>query len=297
MSWHTIPEHFDLVAFSVSVVSVSWYGLFFGVGLLVASSLFYFLAKAESSPFRVSADESFDITILSVVGMVLGARIGFAILYGREFFLEQPWLLVLPFDLQTGKWVGISGMSAYGGIIGAILGLSFSLRGRPRVWWALLDNMAVSAPLGIFFGRIGNFISGELFGRATNMSWAMAFPRSGDFALRHPSQLYEAFSEGIMLFLLLFLLLRKRMVPGRVFSLALIFYGGIRFWLEFYREPDWNDPLLLGWMTRGQLFSLPTIFLGIIIFWWLGRRESGILSRQESCDLDGKKQESPFQIP
>ena len=162
-------------------------------------------------------------------------------------------------------------MASHGGIVGALIGFLLWARKAKVDGWAVADNAAVLAPVGIFLGRIANFINGELWGRATQVPWAVIFPESGTQIPRHPSQLYEALGEGLVLGLTMFWLRSKNpRSSGRVTGAFFVVYGVIRTALEFFREPDLGDPLWAG-LSRGQWFSVGLVILGAGIWWWRGR--------------------------
>ena len=177
--------------------------------------------------------------------------------YNFEKWLEDPlWLIRV--------WEG--GMSFHGGLLGVIVAIAIYCYQKKRHFFDITDFIAPIVPLGLGFGRIGNFIGGELWGRPTDLPWGMVFPHVDDLA-RHPSQLYQAFLEGILLFSIVFWFSAKPRPRMAVSALFLIFYGSFRFLVEFVRQPDAHIPeLLLGWMTRGQLLSIPMVILGMLIF-------------------------------
>lgn len=275
--WRNVLERIDPELFSLGSVSVSWYGVCFLLGGIVALVFFRRLTRRGASEDRLTDGAFFDCAMLVTLGAVAGARIGYAAIYNPAFFLEYPLAIFSPFDPETGVWTGIAGMSAHGGMAGALLGLWVFSRKERMLWWSLADKLALSAPLAIFFGRIGNFLVGELPGRPTDASWGIVFPRALDGQLRHPSPLYEAFGEGLLLFLFLRLLSKKRRPPGELFAWSLGLYGAFRFALEYFREPDPQLGFFWGSFTMGQWLSLALIAVSGTIVWWLRARKNAIL--------------------
>ncbi|WP_067615632.1 prolipoprotein diacylglyceryl transferase [Dissulfuribacter thermophilus] len=250
----------DPVIFRIGPFAVRWYGIMYLVGFLCA----WILVKREIkrqlvTPERVNLELAHLESLMAylIIGVILGGRIGYCLFYNLDYFLEHPLEIF-------ATWHG--GMSFHGGAIGAIAaGLIFCKRYKESFFkWA--DRFVWPAPIGLGLGRIANFINGELFGRPSDVPWAMIFPGGGPIP-RHPSQLYEALLEGPILFLLLSLLKGKDRYPGGLFSLFLIIYGFLRFFAEFFREPDPQlGFILFGWMTMGQILSLCMICVGIILF-------------------------------
>ncbi|HPK53407.1 MAG TPA: prolipoprotein diacylglyceryl transferase, partial [Smithellaceae bacterium] len=186
--------------------------------------------------------------------------------------LQHPLEIILPFDFSAGiKFTGLSGMSYHGGVIGVVAVSTYFCIKRKINFWYFADLFAPAIPLGYTFGRIGNFINGELFGRATAVPWGMYFPLDPTHKLRHPSQLYEAFFEGIVLFLFLWLIRKKSRFDGFLLGLYICGYGLVRFIIEFFREPDYQLGFVLGFLSMGQVLCLAMILGGLIILVWRGK--------------------------
>lgn len=238
----------------IGPLAVRWYGLMYLLGFLAA----YFLArrqlKERGLPELVSRLE--DLLFWSGVGLIVGARLGHVLFYYPGYYLKRPLEIF-------ALWHG--GMSFHGGLLGAVLSgwLYARKHGLNFWWWA--DLLVVTAPVGLGLGRIGNFINGELYGRPTHVPWAMIFPAGGPVP-RHPSQLYEALGEGLLLFVILWSLRNRPWTPGLKLALFLVLYGTIRFFLEFFRQPDVGVSLFWGWMTRGQFFCLLMVLAGLGLF-------------------------------
>lgn len=278
--WKDIPATLQPIAFSVGPVSIYWYGIFFLLGAL--SSLFFlkglFLGKNAVDEWK--KEEFFDLVLFVSGGALLGAHLGYIMLYGYPFFASSSFLDFLPID-RNGTWRGISGMSFHGGVVGGVIGIFLFARRRRKDWKIIADSASLSLPIALFFGRVGNFFSGELFGRVTLLPWGMVFPHAGDAALRHPSQLYEAMGEGIVLFGLLSFLSRRVRIPGALFSWAIGLYSILRFFLEFFREPDAHIGFVYGGFTFGQVLCGVSLLFSLGFWMWIRHKKSDILSHAE----------------
>lgn len=274
-AWQHLLESIDPVAFSIGFLSVHWYGIFFLVGIM---AMWLWLVRGrERGGERVSSvlvDEFFFTVLL---GALAGARIGYALWYAPGYFWAHPIALISPFDPITGAYLGFSGLSFHGALIGSWIACLIWVKKRRQNMWIWADRLALVLPLGIFFGRIGNFVNGELWGRPTEVAWGMYFPLA-DGVLRHPSPLYEAFGEGI--FLGVFLIFLRRFIitrPGQMTAWFLGLYGVIRFIVEYFREPDAQ----LGWfwfgLSLGQLLSLGLIGISIGIFFLLKKHDQDMI--------------------
>lgn len=236
---------------------IRWYALSYLVGIL--GGWFYACRLTDQEPGRRPNHEDIDnILPLIVLGIILGGRLGYVLFYNPAYYLQNP--LRIPF-----LWEG--GMSFHGGLLGVVAVCALYTRQRKFPLLALGDIVAAVVPIGLFFGRIANFINGELFGRVTTMPWAVLFPHGGGLP-RHPSQIYEALLEGVCLFAVLFLAARRpkiRRATGYLSGIFVAGYGLCRFILEFYREPDTQIGLMLGYFSLGQLLSLPMIVAGALL--------------------------------
>lgn len=269
--WQHIPEHLDPIAFTVGFLSLKWYALSWLAGFL-GSFLF---AKRYLSGRDLSLKEEglFDLFLLLFFGAILGGHFGYALFYRPELLLD-PIGFFWPYNHETGMWTGIAGMSFHGGVIGVASALFLFARKYQQDFFRLADVIVLAAPIALFFGRIGNFLNRELPGRVTEVSWGVYFPGIFPEALRHPSTLYEALGEGVLLF---FLLVGGRCLvrtPGQLTALFLVGYGTIRFGLEYFREPDPGVGLLF-MLTRGQILSILLIAFGTLLFVWLVRKNRG----------------------
>lgn len=254
---------FDPVAVSIGPISVHWYGLMYLLGFLC----FWWLgrARAREAWRGMTADDVENLLFYGVFGVILGGRLGYCLFYQPAYYLADPLRI-----LQV--WQG--GMSAHGGMLGVIVAMALYARQRGMQFWQVADFVAPLVPLGLFFGRIGNFINGELWGREapSDLPWAMIFPQAGDLLPRHPSQLYEAGLEGALLFILLWWYSRAKRPSGTVAALFAAGYGVGRFIVEFFREPDAFLGLQALGLSRGQWLTLPLIIAGVGVFVWRKRR-------------------------
>ena len=259
-----VHPQFDPIAIQLGPLGIHWYGLTY----LVAFGLFLWLAtlRTRQPQFRQtgwSRRDVEDMLFWGVLGVIIGGRLGYAFFYKPGYYSANPLEVAM-------VWKG--GMSFHGGLLGVIGALALYARQRGRPFFEVMDLIAPCVPLGLASGRVGNFINGELWGRAADASlpWAMVFPQSGTALARHPSQLYQVALEGVLLFVLLWLYARKPRLLGQVSGAFLVGYGGLRFVAEFFREPDrFLGSLALG-MTMGQWLCVPMVLAGALI--WLRAR-------------------------
>lgn len=261
----THPD-FNPIALSIGPLKVHWYGIMYL--LAFASAWFVAMYRAKAPHSVVSRLQVENLITYGAFGVILGGRFGYVIFYNFEYWTRDPlWLFRI--------WEG--GMSFHGGLIGVIVAM-FIYAHRIRVSYiSLMDFVAPVVPLGLGFGRLGNFIGQELWGRPTDSMWGMIFPKDPDALARHPSQLYQAALEGLVLFAVVFWFSQKPRPRGAVSGVFLVLYALFRFLVEFVREPDKGINLLMGWMSRGQLLSLPLLFLGlglILFAYWSPSRAS-----------------------
>lgn len=246
-------EWFDPVIFSVGPLQVRWYGAMYVLGFVVGGFILKYLADKKFWPLPKEAIDKY-ITWL-IIGMFLGARLFYVVLYNWEYYSQ---------NLMDAFAVWKGGLSFHGAVVGMCLSTYLFARKNNLNFFQLADCLAVAGSPGLFFGRMGNFINGELYGRVTD-SWAgIVFPGGGPFP-RHPSQLYEGFSEGILLFLILFYLHRKQRIYGVVSAVFLLGYGTFRFIVEFFREPDVQLGYYFGYFTMGQFLCVAMIVFSYFI--------------------------------
>lgn len=250
-------QNLDPVAFSIGPLSVRWYGIAYVLGFLFAGLLMWRLAKRWKLTFN--ADALLTIICCVIVGIIVGARLGYCLFYGNGYYWEHP-LEVLAFNQ--------GGMSFHGGLVGALLAGIVAARLTGIPYLTLADMGAIVAPIGLFLGRCANFVNGELWGDFTDLPWGVVFGGAAGSMPRHPSQLYEALLEGVILFIVLFALSRKRppRPRGTFIGTFLALYGVFRFLIEFVRQPDAQLGYIWGgWLTMGQLLSVPLVVAGIVV--------------------------------
>jgi len=253
----------DPVAIHFGPLAIRWYALAYVAGLLIGWR--YCLRLAARSPFAFTKEQIDDFLFWAIIGVILGGRIGYVLFYNFDFYAANPLQIF-------AVWRG--GMSFHGGFLGVLIAGTLFARNRGIPFLALADVVAPAVPIGLFFGRIANFINGELFGRPSDLPWAIVFPGGGPVP-RHPSQLYEAGLEGILLFLLLWFLVYRRGAlekPGVVTGAFFAGYGIARIVAEFFREPDMQIGFLAGGVTMGQVLSVPLVIAGVWLFLWARRR-------------------------
>jgi|TARA_B100000787_G_scaffold11261_1_gene8407 phosphatidylglycerol:prolipoprotein diacylglycerol transferase len=242
----------DPVALSLGPIQIHWYGLMYLLGFSGA----WWLGRLRAERFGWTAVEVEDLLFYGAIGVIVGGRLGYSLFYDLPALIDNPLNL---FKIWQG------GMSFHGGLLGVVIAFGFFARATGKSYFSISDFIVPMVPVGLFFGRIGNFINGELWGKVSDVPWAMIFPNAGPLA-RHPSQLYEAMLEGVLLFLILWIYSAKPKPPGAVSGLFLLGYGFFRFVVEFVRVPDQQyGYLLLDLITMGQILSLPMIVIGLFI--------------------------------
>ncbi len=259
----------DPVAFSIGPFAVHWYALSYIAGLVLGLILILRLIRnrdfwgPEGAP--VGEGDVHDFLVWAALGAILGGRLGYILFYNPAYFLANP-------EMIAAIWRG--GMAFHGGMLGVIVAAFLFARRRKIGFLSLTDLLALAVPIGLFLGRLANFVNGELWGRVTDVPWGVVFP-GGGLEPRHPSQLYEAVLEGPLLFLLLWLAVRfwgSLRHPGLTSGLFLILYGGARIVAELFREPDAHIGFLAGGLTMGIALSAPMILGGVGLAAWTARR-------------------------
>ena len=259
----TYPD-IDPVAFAIGPLKIHWYGLSYLFGFAV----FWFLGRWRAVHYasRVRPEMVDDLLFFGALGVILGGRIGYILFYNFTAFVANPLIL---FEVWQG------GMSFHGGLLGVLLGIWWFARKHAIPFWVTTDFMVPLVPVGLGSGRLGNFVNGELWGRVSDVPWAMLFPGGGPLP-RHPSQLYQFALEGVVLFIVVWVFSHRPRPMMSVSALFLACYGLFRFMVEFVREPDAHiGYVAFGWLTMGQLLSLPMIIIGVTLFIYAYHRHRG----------------------
>ena len=252
------------VAIDLGFIQIRWYAISYIAGILLSWVLILNIIKFKN--LKVDNKVISELISNSMIGIIIGGRLGYVIFYNPDYYLNN---LLEIFKLWNG------GMSFHGGFIGVVFAVIYSSKISKTPILILADLIAIVAPIGIFFGRLANFINGELYGRITNHSFGMIFPNAGN-SPRHPSQLYEAFFEGFLLFIIMLLFIKFTNIlnkKGLITALFLSCYGSFRFMIEFFREPDSNIGLLYFNFSMGQLLSLPMIIVGLYFIIFIARKK------------------------
>jgi phosphatidylglycerol:prolipoprotein diacylglycerol transferase len=250
----------DPILLELGPIRLSWYGLMYVFGFFISYLLVRYQMRRKE--FGISKQEVENLYFYLILGLMVGARLGYVLFYDLKMYLADPLEIF-------AIWHG--GMSFHGGLIGVlIVGIFFSWKNK-KSFWRIADLIIVTVPIGLGLGRIGNFINGELYGRVTQVPWGMIFPKGGPLP-RHPSQLYESALEGGVLFLILWLIKNKKLPSGGLLALFLSLYGTFRFFIEFFREPDVQVGFVFGPFTMGQILCTFMIVGGIFLFVYLKRK-------------------------
>jgi phosphatidylglycerol:prolipoprotein diacylglycerol transferase len=262
--WNSIPKHINPNIVEIGSFQLRYYGLMYVVAFTIVYLLALYRLKNENYEFPKETIQNY--FGWAIIGVIIGGRLGYVLFYDFKYFAANPLKIICPFDISNGlHYVGISGMSYHGGVIGVILVSIFFCQKYRINFWRFADLLCPAIPLGYIFGRLGNFINGELYGRITTVPWGMYFPLDPTHQLRHPSQLYEAFFEGIFLFIILWSLRKRKFFGGFLFCLYLIGYGLARFFIEFVRKPDSQLEFIFGPFTMGQILCACMILGGTLI--------------------------------
>jgi phosphatidylglycerol:prolipoprotein diacylglycerol transferase len=274
----------DPVLVRIGPIAVRWYGLayvaaFIGAGLVL---------RALNRRWRLglTEDEELDILLAAVIGVIVGARLGYVLFYNLGAYLRAPLGIFAIWD---------GGMSFHGGLIGILVAAWVESRRLRIPFLTLCDVGAVGAPIGFFFGRLANFVNDELWGRAASVPWAIVFPNDPLHVPRHPSQLYEAALEGVVLFTVMWLLSRKPRPRGELIGWLLLLYGCFRTFAELFRQPDVQIGFLPGGVTMGQVLSAPMIVAGVALLLWLRAHPTPVEGPLREKDGEGapKDEASP----
>lgn len=270
--WQHLPEHLDPIIIEIGFFKLQYYGLMYLVAFGLTYALVLYRIRHEEG-WGITAAQVESLTTAMIIGVILGGRLGYVLFYNPAYYLRHPLEVFLPFSFEGGvQFTGISGMSYHGGLLGVIVAAAIYARRNGIPFIEIADLYAPAVPLGYTFGRIGNFINGELYGRVTEHPIGMVFPAAPTPERRHPSQLYEAFLEGVLCFALLWLARKRIRTRGAMLALYLISYGTVRFFIEFFREPDAHLGFILVHLTAGQLLCAGMIAAGVVYYGCLKKR-------------------------
>nr|VVV05021.1 Prolipoprotein diacylglyceryl transferase [Aliivibrio wodanis] len=267
----------DPILIEIGPLAVRWYGLMYLFGFMFA--LWLANKRADKPNSGWTRDQVSDLLFAGFLGVVIGGRVGYVLFYNFGQFLDNPLYL---FEVWTG------GMSFHGGLLGVITAMLWYGYKNNRSFFTIADFVAPLVPFGLGAGRLGNFMNGELWGRVTDVPWAMVFPTGGPFP-RHPSQLYEFALEGIVLFLILNWFIRKPRPLGAVSGLFLFGYGTFRFLVEYVRQPDAQLGLFGDWISMGQILSLPMVIGGLLMVIWAFKRNLYASDLQSKLEKNSQK--------
>ena len=278
INWQHLPYHINPNIVEIGSFQIRYYSLMYIIAFLLTYILVSYRVNRENYNYKTEVIQ--DFFIWAIVGLIFGARLGYVFFYNFGYYMKNPLEIILPFEFAHGmRYVGISGMSYHGGALGVLTASLIFFRKHKIPFWSFADLVCPAVPLGYTFGRIGNFINGELYGRVTGMPWGMYFPLDFTHQLRHPSQLYEAFFEGIVLFLLLWSIRKKNSFDGFLLSVYLIGYGFVRFVIEYFREPDPNHGLIWGVLSMGQVLCLLMMLIGACIYMLRRKHQKKVTSK------------------
>jgi phosphatidylglycerol:prolipoprotein diacylglycerol transferase len=263
--WQHLPENINPNLISIGPFQIRYYGLMYLLGFATVYLLLRYRIKHEST--AIEAKTIADYFFWMIPAVLIGGRLGYVLFYNLGYYLTHPLEIFLPFEFSREglRYIGIYGMSYHGALVAVICGSIFFCRKNKIDFWKFTDLVVPAIPLGYTFGRIGNFINGELYGRPTSCFLGMYFPGDPTGQLRHVSQLYEAFFEGIFLFIIFWNLRKNKKFTGILFPAYLIGYGVVRFFVEFLRQPDVQLGFIFGWLTMGQILCLAMIASGLVI--------------------------------
>jgi phosphatidylglycerol:prolipoprotein diacylglycerol transferase len=250
--WNHIPEHINPNIIEIGSFQIRYYGLMYVVAFAITYLLV--LHRLNNERYEYSKNTIQTYFLYAILGVMIGGKLGYVLFYDLMYFIAHPLKIFCPF-----------GMSYHGGLLGVVSASLFFCYKNKVNFWHFADLVTPAIPLGYTFGRIGNFLNGELYGQVTTAAWGMYFPLDPTGQLRHPSQLYEAFFEGIFLFIILWIVRKKQCFNGFHFCLYIISYGIVRFCIEFIREPNHGLGSVWLFFTMGQLLSIAMISGGIFI--------------------------------
>lgn len=262
-----LPSLIDPVAFSIGSFGVRWYSIMWIFAFGVCYGLLIYRVKKEQVAYSIQFIH--DLAANALLGALLGGRVGYVVFYDLAYYLKNPIEIISPYSFVLDQWVGIYGMSYHGGIIGVMVAVWWTVRNKKMQIISVFDLIALVVPLGYMFGRIGNFLNQELVGRVTTAQWGMYF--NNEYILRYPSQLLEAFFEGLVIFIILWSLRNMQWRNGTLAGLYVILYACARIGVEYFRQPDEHLGFVIGSVTMGQFLSYVMLAGGIVLLIWIYR--------------------------
>ena len=272
--WQHLPEHMDPVILEIGSFRLQYYGLMYIVAFAITYGLASYRIRREDR-FQIDIDQLQGLMTAMILGLIVGARLGYVLFYNFSYYLHHPLEVILPFEFSGGiHFTGITGMSYHGGLIGVVVAVIIFVSKNQLDFFRVADLIVPCIPLGYTFGRLGNFINGELYGRVTTHSIGMFFPFAAGPGRRHPSQLYEAFFEGIVLFIVLWAVKNRVTTRGAMLALYLMGYGLVRFFIEYARQPDAHLGFILLSLSMGQLLCMAMILAGGLLLLYLKKQTS-----------------------
>lgn len=276
--WQHLPSKMDPVIFSIGSFQLKYYGMMYVLAAILTYLLANYRIKKEEKYSGYTRDDIENIVFYGILGVMLGGRLGYVIFYNFGYYLSNPVEIFWPF--RDGQFTGLSGMSYHGGLIGVIVATFLYCRNHKKNVWHLADLFGPVFPLGYTFGRLGNFINGELYGRTTQSSVGMYFPDALT-ELRHPSQLYEAIFEGLVLFAILWIF-RKRLIKpqGAMLAYYIFGYGLVRFFIEYFREPDKHLGFVWLEFSMGQMLCIGMMAFAGLLYFYLWRRHAQLTDEE-----------------
>jgi phosphatidylglycerol:prolipoprotein diacylglycerol transferase len=275
--WQQLPSKLDPVAFSVAGLDIRYYSLGYIIAFALSFILIKYRLQTESRFQDIPKEKVEDFFLWCLLAVVLGGRLGYILFYDLAYYLSNPLQVIIPYDFDAQKFTGISGMSFHGGLIALIITALIYTKVNKIGFWKICDLFIPAIPLGYMFGRIGNFMNNELWGRSTDFVLGMQVKASETF-LRHPSQLYEAFAEGLLLFLIFWPIRKLPATKNLFLGMFLVGYGFFRFLIEYVREPDQQIGLLALNLTMGQYLCLGMILAGLVLM-YLGKTNQSSLTK------------------
>ncbi|MBN2755349.1 MAG: prolipoprotein diacylglyceryl transferase [Candidatus Goldbacteria bacterium] len=261
--WQNLPLKINPVLFQAGSFQIRYYGLMYAAAFLTVYFILAYRIKRETAPvFNTVLLENF--LLFEIAGVMAGGRLGYVLFYDLQYYISNPFLIISPFAMENNKLIftGIAGMSYHGGLIGALAAAAVFCRMKKINFWVLSDFVIPAVPAAYTFGRIGNFLNNELYGRAVSSFPGMYFNTTEGLSLRHPSQLYEAVFEGIVLFFILWSVRNNKTMEKLLLGLYIFGYGLFRFFIEFFRQPDAHLGLIGGLFSMGQILCLIMITAG-----------------------------------